>query len=270
MSKAKQGYYLPTTQSLNAYMKQIKLHSLISAKEERELAFRVYNDDDTEALYKLVVCNLRYVVKVAKSYYAYVPHIDLLDLIQEGNLGLMHAIRKFDPTKGYRLLTYATSWIKAYIQRTITKSISVVKKSVTYSENCTKMFTDVSLDMPIDNKNGLTFMEMLQDNAPDQGEEAIDNEKLGIAEKAMALLSQKERYIIEHRFIATKLKTLNELGNEFGVSREYIRQLEEKAKRNDRQNIYKLILCTRQFATYTSGFFHCSSLHRHCIFYRNT
>jgi len=231
MKSSQRSFYFFPTQSINTYMKQIKRHPLIDSKEEKKLTEQVYYDGDADAFYKLIVCNLRYVVKVAKGYYAYMPNIDLLDLVQEGNLGLIHAIEKFDPSKGYRLLTYATCWIKAYIQRSITKSLSIVKHSVTYSENCSRMFTDISLDMPMDNKDGLTFMEMLHDSDSKQDETVINNEKLDLAERAMDTLNKKERYIIENRFIASKLKTLNELGNEFGVSREYIRQLEEKAKK---------------------------------------
>ncbi len=223
---------LNSIHSLNAYMKQIKQYPILSAAEEKALAYEVFIDKSTTALYRLVVCNLRYVVKVAKSYHTHVPQSDLLDLIQEGNLGLIHAIEKFDPSRGYRLLTYGTSWIRAYIQRAIGKSFSVVKHSVTYSNGkYSTTYADLSLDSPIESGEGLTFMELLYDSAINQDEQVIDDERLDIAEKAMGTLSEKERYIIENRFITKRLKTLNELGSEFGVSREYIRQVEEKAKK---------------------------------------
>ena len=116
---------LPVVQhSLDQYMLEVGRIPLLSRDEERELAEQFRDEQDVEAARKLVAANLRFVVKVAFEYKNY--NIRMTDLIQEGNVGLMHAVSKFDPDRGYRLISYAVWWIKAYIQNYIIKNWSMV------------------------------------------------------------------------------------------------------------------------------------------------
>jgi RNA polymerase sigma-32 factor len=118
--------------SAETYFGQIKLLPLLAPEEEFKLATRYRKYNDREAAEKLVTSNLRFVVKVAFEYKTY--GIKLLDLIQEGNIGLMMAVKKFDPYKGYRFISYAVWWIRAYIQNFIVKSWSLVKIGTTQAQ----------------------------------------------------------------------------------------------------------------------------------------
>src|SRR5205085_615121 len=139
--------------------------------------------------HKLVTSNLRFVVKVAYEYRSY--GIKMADLIQEGNIGLMKAVQKFDADKGIRLISYAVWWIRAFIQNYILKSWSLVKLGTT------------------------------------QEERHIVQERVL---EALSRLDPRERYIIEMRVMQDKPMTLKELGEHFGFSRERARQLEIRAK----------------------------------------
>jgi len=118
--------------STQSYLRQINLLPLLTPEEEFKLAARYRKYNDREAAEKLVTSNLRFVVKVALEYKTY--GIKLLDLIQEGNIGLMMAVKKFNPYKGYRLISYAVWWIRAYIQNFIIRSWSLVKIGTTQAE----------------------------------------------------------------------------------------------------------------------------------------
>jgi len=111
--------------ALDTYVDEIRRVPLLSREEERELARRFAEDGDKEAGRRLVESNLRFVVKMAHSYKHY--NVKLVDLIQEGNIGLMKAVQKFQPERGYRLISYAVWWIKAYMQNYIIRSWSVVR-----------------------------------------------------------------------------------------------------------------------------------------------
>jgi len=121
-------------------MAEINRFSILTADEEFRLAVRLKKFNDMEAAEKLVVSNLRFVVKIAHEYRNY--GIKLADLVQEGNIGLMHAVKKFDPYKGYRLISYAVWWIRAYIQNYIIKSWSLVKIGTTQAQR--KLFFKLS------------------------------------------------------------------------------------------------------------------------------
>ena len=125
-------YALTTTNDLSLYLNDINRHPLLSREEELELALRMHEEGDRDAAHKLVTSNLRFVVKVAYEYRNY--GIRMLDLVQEGNIGLMMAVKKFNPHKGYRLITYAVWWIKAYIQEFIIKNWSLVKIGTTQAQ----------------------------------------------------------------------------------------------------------------------------------------
>ena len=118
--------------SLQSYLAQIRDYPVLSREEEYELAMRHRETGDLEAARKLIVSNLKFVVRIANEYKNY--NVNTLDLIQEGNIGLMKAVRGFDPTKGYRLISYAVWWIRAYIQNHIMKTWSLVKVGTSQSQ----------------------------------------------------------------------------------------------------------------------------------------
>lgn len=118
--------------SLQSYLAQIRDYPVLSREEEYELATRHRETGDLEAARKLIVSNLKFVVRIANEYKNY--NVNTLDLIQEGNIGLMKAVRGFDPTKGYRLISYAVWWIRAYIQNHIMKTWSLVKVGTNQSQ----------------------------------------------------------------------------------------------------------------------------------------
>jgi len=118
--------------SLESYLVQINQFPLLTKEQEFKLAVRYRKHTDIEAAQKLITSNLRFVVKVAFEYKSY--GVKLLDLIQEGNIGLMMAVKKFDPYKGYRFISYAIWWIRAYIQNFITKTWSLVKIGTTQAQ----------------------------------------------------------------------------------------------------------------------------------------
>ena len=118
--------------SLESYLARINQFPLLTPEEEFNLATRYRKDNDLEAAHKLITSNLRFVVKVAFEYKSY--GTKLLDLIQEGNIGLMMAVKKFNPYKGYRFISYAIWWIRAYIQNFIIKTWSLVKIGTTQAQ----------------------------------------------------------------------------------------------------------------------------------------
>lgn len=128
------------TSTLDIYIVEINRYPLLTAEEEFKLAVELKKNNDMEAAEKLIVSNLRFVVKIAHEYRNY--GIKLTDLIQEGNIGLMHAVKKFDPYKGYRLISYAVWWIRAYMQNYIIKSWSLVKIGTTQAQR--KLFFKLS------------------------------------------------------------------------------------------------------------------------------
>lgn len=201
--------------NLSHYLARINQYRLLSPEEEFDLAVRYEEENDVEAAHKLIASNLRFVVKVALEYRGY--GVKLLDLIQEGNIGLMMALKKFDPHKGYRFISYAIWWIRAYIQNFIIKSWSLVKigttqiqkklfykmgkiKGLSHEEHkeekilelaqklnvrCSDIeemqerFTgrDLSLDAKLEFGQELTFLELLPDLSPDQEEILGDREE---------------------------------------------------------------------------------------------
>lgn len=113
---------------LGRYMREVERHPLLSPEEEQRLARRWFDDGDVEAAKGLVLGNLRFSLKLALEYRRFGP---LMDLVQEANLGLMEAVRRFNPYRGYRLITYAVWWIRAYLQRYVVESGSVVRRGTT-------------------------------------------------------------------------------------------------------------------------------------------
>jgi len=118
--------------SLSLYMAEIRRFPLLDADEERQLAISFYEDNDLGAAHRLITSNLRFVVKISAEYRSY--GMKMLDLIQEGNIGLMMAVRKFNPYKGIRLISYAVWWIRAYIQNFIISNWSLLKIGTTQAQ----------------------------------------------------------------------------------------------------------------------------------------
>lgn len=125
---------------LRAYMAEVSRHPLLSREEEHRLAVRYYENGDLEAARRLVASNLRLVVKIAHEYHR--SAFDLLDLVQEGNIGLMQAVKKYDPFKGVKLSSYAAWWIRAYIIRFIMDNLRLVKLGTTQAQR--KLFFNLA------------------------------------------------------------------------------------------------------------------------------
>lgn len=124
--------FATTDRSIDRYVSEINRYPLLSREEEVRLARCYRKDGNLKSAHQLVVSNLRFVVKIAHEYRGY--GLKLLDLVQEGNIGLMMAVKKFEPTKGYRLISYAVWWIRAYIQNFIMRSWSLVKLGTTQAQ----------------------------------------------------------------------------------------------------------------------------------------
>ncbi len=167
------------TSTLEIYIAQINRYPILSADEEFRYAVRFKKYSDMEAAEKLVVSNLRFVVKIAHEYRNY--GVKLADLIQEGNIGLMHAVKKFDPYKGYRLISYAVWWIRAYIQNFIIKSWSLVKIGTTQAQR--KLFFKLG--------QAKKKLEALSERNPEFGEIA---ESLGVKATEIEEMDQRLTY----------------------------------------------------------------------------
>jgi RNA polymerase sigma-32 factor len=260
------------TTTLDIYVTEINRFPILSAEEEFKLAVRLKRYDDIEAAEKLIVSNLRFVVKIAHEYRNY--GLKLADLIQEGNIGLMHAVKKFDPYKGYRLISYAVWWIRAYMQNYIIKSWSLVKIGTTQAQR--KLFfklnqakkkltnlsqknpefaeiaeslgvkesefeemdlrlsnRDLSLDSYINEDGESTYVEYLTYDGENQEVALIKKEEMDLVKRniagALANLNEKENYIIINRIMTDNPKTLQEIGNQYNITRERARQIEKQA-----------------------------------------
>lgn len=264
--------------SIQMYLKEIGQHSLISGAQEKELAKRIINGDE-EAKNILARANLRLVVSIAKKYVGRSSDLTLLDLIQEGNLGLFKAVDKFDHTKGYKFSTYATWWIRQAItraladqSRTIRVPVHMVETIAKYKQVVRRLSQDlgrdplpeeiavemglepekiymiekidqgtISLESPVgeEDDSKSTLSDFLADEkivAPDQeSNRRIIRDQL---QEILADLPPKEKKIIEMRngLIDGVYHTLEDVGKEFGVTRERIRQIEAKALEKMRQH----------------------------------
>ena len=263
--------------SIQMYLKEIGQHSLISGGQEKDLAKRILNGDK-EAKNILARANLRLVVSIAKKYVGRSMDLTLLDLIQEGNLGLFKAVDKFDYTKGYKFSTYATWWIRQAItraladqSRTIRVPVHMVETIAKYKQVVRRLSQDlgrdplpeeiavemglepekiymiekinqgtISLESPVgEDDDKSTLGDFVADDkiiAPDQeSNRRIIRDQL---QEILADLPPKEKKIIEMRngLIDGVYHTLEDVGKEFGVTRERIRQIEAKALEKMRQH----------------------------------
>ena len=221
------------TGTLDLYINEINRFPLLTPEEEFKLAVRLKKYNDMEAAEKLIVSNLRFVVKIAHEYHNY--GFKLADLIQEGNIGLIHAVKKFDPEKGYRLISYAVWWIRAYIQNYLIKSWSIVKIGTTQAQRklffklsqAKKQLESISKTKPefaeIASSLGVKGSEVaemdvrmgsrdvsLHEYIGDDGENAhIDFLAFEGENQEMALIKNEERSLVKQNITAA-LTTLNE------------------------------------------------------------
>lgn len=263
--------------SIQMYLREIGQYPLLTAQEERDFAKRIL-DGDEEARNLLARANLRLVVSIAKKYVGRSPDLTLLDLIQEGNLGLFKAVDKFDHTKGFKFSTYATWWIRQAItraladqSRTIRIPVHMVETMAKYKQVSRRLAQDlgrdpmpeeiatemdvevekvyqiekisqdtISLELPIgDDDDRSRLSDFISDDkitSPDQ--EVAHSILTDQITEILDTLSEKERKILEmrHGLLDGTYHTLEEVGKEFGVTRERIRQIEAKALEKIRQH----------------------------------
>jgi RNA polymerase sigma-32 factor len=265
----------PEKFGVSRYLEEIRRFPMLEPQEEYVLAKSWREHDDRDAAHKLVTSHLRLVAKIAIGYRGY--GLPISEVISEGNVGLMQAVKRFEPEKGFRLTTYAMWWIKAAIQEYILRSWSLVKMGTTANQK--KLFFnlrkakskvsaleegelhpdqvklianrlgvteqdvidmnrrlggDVSLNAPIrEEGDSGEWQDWLVDDSASQESrlvesEEADNRKKALSE-ALSLLNDRERRIFEARRLADDPIKLEELADEFGVSRERVRQIEARA-----------------------------------------
>src|SRR6187397_3410181 len=260
---------------LSRYLEEIRKFPMLEPNEEYMLAKRWQEHEDSEAAHKLVTSHLRLVTRIAMGYRGY--GLPIGEVISEGNVGLMQAVKRFEPDKGFRLATYAMWWIKAAIQEYILRSWSLVKMGTTANQK--KLFFnlrkakskisaleegdmrpdqvqliakrlgvteqdvvdmnrrlggDASLNAPIrdDGESG-EWQDWLADDSDSQESVMAEHEELDNRRKALSsaleVLNDRERRIFQARRLADEPVTLEDLAEEFGVSRERVRQIEVRA-----------------------------------------
>ncbi len=263
---------LSTIDPMAMYMREVQRHPVLSAEEQRQLAIKYTEGGDVDAAAKLVTTNLRLVVKLAYEYRR--AYRNMMDLIQEGNIGLMQAVKRYDPYRGVKLSSYAAWWIRAYMLRFILNNWRLVKIGTTQAQR--KLFFnlnkekqrlaqmgieptheeiakrldvdkkdvimmekrlargDASLDAPVGDSDGRQTSRLdlmpTSDQGPDLMTESAELSDLvrQHLEEFRTTLKGKEATIFDKRTVAEDPLTLQELGNEFGVSRERVRQLEAR------------------------------------------
>ncbi len=277
---------LPTLSSdsgLTRYLQDIRKYPMLEPNEEFMLAKRYQEHEDPEAAKKMITSHLRLVAKIAMGYRGY--GLPISEVISEGNVGLMHAVKRFDPDKGFRLATYAMWWIRASIQEYVLRSWSLVKIGTTAAQkrlffNLRKVKSqiaaiddgalhpdqvkqiattlkvseadvismnqrltgDASLNAPVRSDEGTSqWQDWLVDETPDQetilGESEEFSERMSMVNSAMDVLNDRERAIFVARRLKEEPKTLEQLAQQYGVSRERIRQIEVRAFEKVQQGV---------------------------------
>ena len=258
---------------LQRYLAEIRRFPLLSREEEHRLAVEYKEYGNVEAAYKLVTSNLRLVVMIAREYQK--AFKSLLDLIQEGNMGLMEAVKNFDPYRGVRFPSYAVWWVRAYMIRYIMNDWRMVKIGTTQAQR--KLFfnlqkekekieaegltpgpkllaqrlnvkedevvemeqrlasRDLSVDMPIGDDDEATLLNFLPDDKQNPEEQFAETQYNDLLREKMELfaknLKDKELVIYRERLLNEEPLTLREIGEKYGISRERVRQIEERVKK---------------------------------------
>jgi RNA polymerase sigma-32 factor len=261
--------------NLARYLQEIRKFPMLSPEEEMALARRWRDEGDLEAAHKLVTSHLRLVAKIAMGYRGY--GLPVGELISEGNVGMMQAVKRFDPDRGFRLATYAMWWIRAAIQEYILHSWSLVKMGTTAAQK--KLFfnlrrlkgqmqaiddgdlkpeqvakiaraldvpeqdvismnrrlaaPDHSLNAPVRAESEGEWQDWLIDDSESQEESLAEAEDMGqrkaLLEKALGTLNERERHIFIERRLKDEPTTLEDLSQQYGISRERVRQIEVRA-----------------------------------------
>ena len=261
--------------SLTNYMAQIKKFPMLSAEEEYMLAKSWKDRGDLKSAQKLVTSHLRLVAKIAMGYRGY--GLPVSEMVSEGNIGLMQAVKKFEPERGFKLATYAMWWIKASIQEYILRSWSLVKMGTTTAQK--KLFFNLkkiknqlsirdngdlrsehiqeiskrlnvkeeevvsmnrrlsgkekSLNDPIKDEGGTEWQDWITDDRIDQelkfSHEQEFSQRKQLMEKSMIVLNQREKEILTARRLSEDVATLENLSKQYKISRERVRQIENKA-----------------------------------------
>lgn len=260
---------------LQRYLLEIKHYKLLTREEEMELAIRVREHQDQQAAYKLVVSNLRLVVKIAMDFHRYWTK-SLLDLIQEGNVGLLQAVRKFDPYRGIKFSYYASFWIKAYMLKYIMENWKLVKIGTTQTQR--KLFFnlakerdkliaqgfepeprllaerldvkeeeieemsqrlgggEISLNAPVSDDGKEVYGSFLPDPSVGIDERISEEENRQLLLRKLkeyrSRFSGKELDIFDNRMMSDNPLTLQELGDKYRISRERVRQIQERIVKN--------------------------------------
>ena len=260
---------------LSRYLREIRQFPLLTHEEEFMLAKRWREHDDAEAAHRLVTSHLRLVAKIAMGYRGY--GLPVGELISEGNIGLMQAVKRFDPDRGFRLATYAMWWVRASIQEYILHSWSLVKMGTTAAQK--KLFfnlrklkgeieaidegdlspeqvdhiatalnvsandvismnrrmtgPDQSLNAPVREEGGGEWQDWLVDPGESQESSLAEASELEhrrqLFKDSLGVLTEREQHILAERRLKEEPSTLEELSHQYGVSRERIRQIEERA-----------------------------------------
>ncbi len=263
--------------ALTSYMKDVERYPILSREEEQEVARRFRETQDPELAKKLITANLKLVVKIAWEYHN--AYKNILDLVQEGNIGLMMAVKNFDPFQGVRLSSYAQYWIRAYILRYLVNSYHLVKLGTTQAQR--KLFFnlrkekaqleregfvptakllaerldvkesevaemdqrlsqgEVSLDAPLGPDTDMSLGDTLTGGEPGADDRLADKERMERFRAAMnayrATLEERDALIFDKRLDTDSPITLQDLGDQFSISKERARQLEERIKLNFRK-----------------------------------
>ena len=218
--------------TLSAYLRGISKLPRLTADEERSLGARIQETQDEAAVRQLVEANLRFVVSYAKRYRGL--GVSFLDLIHEGNLGLMEAARRFDPSRNVKFITYAVWWIREAMMHALADQTRVFSFPPKLFATLHNAHDDVSLNDPVggasDGSRELIDL-IAQDNVPIE-QELIDQDALHDLADALQELSGKEREVMELRFGLEddEPRTLQEIGDRLHLSRERVRQIESRAK----------------------------------------
>jgi RNA polymerase sigma-32 factor len=261
--------------SLTRYLQEIRKFPMLEPQEEYMLAKRWKAHEDPEAAHRLVTSHLRLVAKIAMGYRGY--GLPLSELISEGNVGMMQAVKRFDPDRGFRLATYAMWWIRAAIQEYILHSWSLVKMGTTAAqkklffnlrklkgqlqameegdlspENLKKIATELdvpeadvvsmnrrlaspdhSLNAPLRSDSEGEWQDWLVDETESQETKLGERQELGLRrdllDRAMTHLNERERHILAERRLRDNPTTLEDLSQQYGISRERVRQIEVRA-----------------------------------------